>query len=53
MSLFGGTKRLHKKEEKLKSLNATERTFKIGIMAGASTPNESIANAVEKLKEMC
>ena len=26
---------------------------KIGIMAGASTPNESIANAVEKLKEMC
>ena len=31
-----------KKEEKLKSLNATERTFKIGIMAGASTPKESI-----------
>lgn len=26
---------------------------KIGIMAGASTPNESIANVVEKLKKMC
>ena len=26
---------------------------KIGIMAGASTPSESINNTVEKLKEIC
>lgn len=33
--------------------NRLKNISKIGIMAGASTPSESINNTVEKLKEIC
>ena len=38
------------KELDLKTLNGVS---KVGVMAGASTPNESITKVVEKLEKMC
>lgn len=38
------------KELDLKTLNGVSR---VGVMAGASTPNESITKVVEKLEKMC